>query len=501
MDAGRRGLTRRANAAIIAKTGLMARPGQLCRLGGGPVRKPQPPEDEPTGGRAAQSPLQRYSAQNRSTPTQQGAGSTNGTGPANLWLQGNADALLQQALNALIVGDASSAADAARIALARAEGPERDTYKGWSTWLLGLAHLYANDAAGAAPYIQRAHDLALQTQQPTLAMAVYLAQQLVSSYQQQTAMRQHATRLLKQLEEQDVKVTQQFQAMLKFARDSWPAMQGLALPAGGSSALIEGGAEPAPNPLPPLYVQMLGTFRLLAGDREISLRQSRKAADIFKFMLAHRVRPTSKDALLHTVWPDVELKTAAHRLHLAISSLRQMLAGVAPDSPGYIIYRDDAYFFNPLATIDTDVDRFLEAIRNGKALERASRAGEAIAPYEAAVELYHDDYLVENLYDDWTTTARNHLRETYLTVLGRLCDLYWQASRYEDCLQAARKILAKDNYREDGHRYVMACLNALGQRNQALLQYQICEEVLGADLGVAPTAATTDLYRRIKGDE
>jgi DNA-binding SARP family transcriptional activator len=246
---------------------------------------------------------------------------------------------------------------------------------------------------------------------------------------------------------------------------------------------------------------MLGTFRVVAGGREISLRQSRKAADIFKFMLAHRVRPTSKDTLLHTIWPDVEIKTATHRLHLAISSLRQMLAGAAPDSPGYIIYRDDAYFFNPLATIDTDADRFLESVRHGQALERANRAGEALAPYEAAVELYHDDYLIENLYDDWTASARAHLRETYLTVLGRLCEHYWQAQRFEDCLQTARTMLAKDNYREDGHRYVMGSLHALGQRNQALLQYQICEDVLGADLGVAPTAATTDLYRRIKGDE
>ena len=418
-------------------------------------------------------------------------------------MQGDIDTLLQRALNALIYGDAAAAGDAARVALARADGPERDTYTGWASWLLGLAHLYANDSAGAAPYLQRAHDLALSTQQPTLAMACYLAQQLATSYQQQTQMRQHATNLLKQLEEQEVKLTQQFQAMLKFARDSWPTVQGLALAAGGDSALLppEAALPATTAAMPPLYIQMFGQFRVAVGDQEISLRQSRKAADIFKFMLAHRSRPTSKDALLHTLWPDVEIKTGTHRLHLAISSLRQMLSVGSGDTPGYIIYRDDAYFFNPLATINTDVDRFVDHSRQGQTLERAGRFDDAVAPYEAAAELYHDDYLVENLYDDWTDNDRKHLREMYMRMLARLCEQYLQAGRYDECLQAARKMLAKDNYREDAHRYVMRCLHALGQRNQALLQYQICEEVLGADLGVQPTAPTTELYERIKNEE
>jgi len=459
------------------------------------VKNPKPPDDSTTG--RTPTPLRQFHAQNGSDPPNRGPAPAAG----GLWLHGEADALLQQALTALIYGDASAAADAARIALARADGPDRPAYNGWATWMLGLAHLYANDAPGAAPYLQRAHDLALQTHQPTLAMAVYLAQQLATSYGQQQQMRQHATRLLKQLEEQDVKLTQQFQAMLKFARDSWPTMQGVPLPPSAADAAPGAPIPPAPAPLvlPPLQVQLLGPFRVSVGEREVTLRQSRKAADIFKFMLAHRARPTGKDTLLHTLWPDVESKTGTHRLHLAISSLRQMLAPPGGgDAPAYIIFRDDAYFFNPLATVDTDVDRFLEHIRQGQALDRAARPAEAIAPYEAAAALYRDDYLSDNLYDEWTIPTRTHLRETYLGMLAHLCEAYLQAGRTDDCFQAARQMLAKDTYREDAHRYIMRCLHAGGQRAQALLQYQLCEEVLGADLGTTPTAPTVALYEQIK---
>ncbi|HUS16696.1 MAG TPA: BTAD domain-containing putative transcriptional regulator [Chloroflexia bacterium] len=462
------------------------------------MKNPRPPEDDATKGRPERHRLRVFSAENGSRPP------GNPAAVPSLWLQGNSDALLQQALNALIHGDAAAAADAARIALARAEGPERHANSGWASWMLGLAHLYANDAAGAAPYLQRAQDLALQTHLPTLAMAVYLAQQLATSYQQQHQMRQHAARLLKQLQDDDVKLTQQFQAMLKFARDAWPAMQGVPMPpsAGGNGtpATPPERMTPTPDVMPALRALMLGSFRVTVGEHEVGLRQSRKAADILKFMLAHRARPTSKDTLLQTLWPDVEVKTGTHRLHLAISSLRQMLNAGGAEGPGYILFRDDAYFFNPLATIDTDVDQFLEYARQGQTLERAARSLDAVLAYEAAAELYHDEYLVENVYDEWTATTRDHLRETYLGMLGRLCQQYLAQGRLDECLATARTILAKDNYREDAHRAIMRCLHLQGNRTGALLQYQSCEQVLGADLGAPPTTLTTQLYEQIKND-
>ena len=366
-----------------------------------------------------------------------------------------------------------------------------------------MTHLYNGDSNGAAPYLHRAQDLAMQSGQPKLALAVYLAQQLATSVHHQAEGRQLVARLRKQVEDQEAAVTGQFQSMLKLAREVWPDIQTEPAPSADPGV----GTEPPsprsgfrPDALPPLQVQMLGPFRVAVGGREVSLRQSRKAADVFKYMLAHRVRPTTKDALVQTHWPDVEVRTATHRLQMAVSTLRKLLNTGGDDMPGYIIFSNEAYLFNPLAVIEVDVERFLEYLRQGQALERAGRAADAVQPYEHAVALYNDDYLSDNLYDEWTEAPRNHLRESYLAVLTKLCEYYARAGRYDDCLQSARKILGKDNYREDAHRFVMLSLYALGQRNQALRQYQICEQVLDADLGVPPTGQTVDLYNRIKNE-
>jgi DNA-binding SARP family transcriptional activator len=468
------------------------------------VKNPKPPDDEEHQGRPTRPSSNGSGAQNNSATPRPGGPPGGAADSSGRWLHGDVDSLLQQALNALIHGDAHAAADAARIALARADGPDRKTHSGWAAWLLGLTHLYNADSNGAAPYLHRAQDLAVESGQPTLALAVYLAQQLSTGFLHQVEGRQLVARMAKQVEDQEVALTEQFQAMLKLAREAWPNIQAVPLPPSAGPGLGGEVSPPQsgfrPDALPPLQVQMLGPFRVAVGGREVSLRQSRKAADVFKYMLAHRVRPTTKEALVQTHWPDVEVRTATHRLQMAVSTLRKILNGGADDMPGYIIFSNDAYLFNPLAVIEVDVERFLEHLRQGQVLDRAGRASEAVQPYEHAVALYHDDYLIDNLYDDWTETPRSHLRERYLAVLTRLCEYYITAGRYDDCLQSARKILGKDNYREDAHRFVMISLYALGQRNQALLQYQICEQVLGADLGVPPTGQTVDLYQRIKNE-
>jgi DNA-binding SARP family transcriptional activator len=59
-------------------------------------------------------------------------------------------------------------------------------------------------------------------------------------------------------------------------------------------------------------------------------------------------------------------------------------------------------------------------------------------------------------------------------------------------------MLASDPCREDAHRLVMRCYVRLGERAQALRQYQLCKQILRAEYDVAPEDATTALYDRVR---
>ncbi len=421
-----------------------------------------------------------------------------------LQMDSDADALLQEALDLLLHGDAAGAVDRAYAVQHQASHSGQEIYNGWALWMLGLSHIYLNDSEQAREYLDQANLVALSTQQSPLAMAVYLAQQLINSYQQQSQFRQYVTQLLRQLDDQEAKLTQQFRSMLKLATDTWigiqplnttlPALEGATTP---FTAALPGPAESRSPHLPPLEIRCLGPFQVYQAGQELKLRQSKKSLDIFKYLLAHRERPVSKDTLMHLLWPEVEAGRGAHRLHLAISGLRAMLNPREQETVDYILFREDAYLINPLASVKVDIDLFFAHYKQGMDLVKAGRKAEALAAFEAAVALYRDDYLIENLYDDWTSTTRQHLRQMYMTMLAQMCAAYLRLARDHDCEVVARRMLAHDSCSEEGHRFLMLVYSRSGQRTQALRQFQLYADTLRKELDADPSPALNELYREI----
>ena len=423
-------------------------------------------------------------------------------------LQGPVDSgdLLQQALTLLRGGDAGGAVERARTVQLEAALTGQPVYNGWALWMLGLGHVYLNAIEDARRFLTQAQTVAFDSEQPSLAMAVSLAQQLIAQYEQQGELRRRVTELLQQLDAGEARLTQQFHAILGLATAAWKALPAPAAPVAPvpPQALVASPAvsEAAPvGRLPRLEVRCLGPFQVFVGGQEVALRSRKQAADLLKYLIAHRERPVSRDALLQLLWPDLLDDRVAHRLHMTVSNLRTLLSPPGGEAGEYILRRDDAYLLNPLAPVTVDMELFVNGHQRGQDLLRAGHAAEAQAAFEAAVALYRGDYLVDNLYDDWTGPTRRHLQQMCLTMLGRLAAGYWQQGRDEDCAAAARRILALDSCSEEAYYYLMLVANRTGQRSLALHQYHTCAETLRKELDAEPSARLTELYRRIAGQE
>jgi LuxR family transcriptional regulator, maltose regulon positive regulatory protein len=63
----------------------------------------------------------------------------------------------------------------------------------------------------------------------------------------------------------------------------------------------------------------------------------------------------------------------------------------------------------PTIRVVTDVDEFDRYYERGRRLEREGRTKEAATEYDSALELYRGDYLIEDLYEDWTMVERERL--------------------------------------------------------------------------------------------
>ena len=253
---------------------------------------------------------------------------------------------------------------------------------------------------------------------------------------------------------------------------------------------------------PALRGRFFGHFELLCDGEPIHLGRNGKALAILKYLLAHRARPVSQDHLMGWLWPESSLKKARWSLNSAVHGLRKLL-GDCPTSGEvcYVVLEEGYYRLSPGVWVATDVEEFDELYERGRGLERAGRAEDAAACYEEAIGLYRGDYLVEDLYEDWTMVERERLSNAYVDMLDRLAVHYLQSGQLRESVRACYQVLEKDRSHEDSHRLLMRCYVELGQRGRALRQYRLCERILAQEYGTAPSPETRSLYGELLGDE
>src|SRR5215213_4642245 len=160
----------------------------------------------------------------------------------------------------------------------------------------------------------------------------------------------------------------------------------------------------APAHEPSLQVRFFGHFEMACEGDAIPLGRNGKALTILKYLLANRSRPVSQDHLMGWLWPHSNLKKARWSLNSAIHGLRKLLSECPSSSASmnYVVLEGGYYRLCPTIRVATDVSEFDACYEVGRRLKNANRTEEAAAEYERAIALYRGDYLVEDLYEDWT---------------------------------------------------------------------------------------------------
>ena len=257
-----------------------------------------------------------------------------------------------------------------------------------------------------------------------------------------------------------------------------------------SGELLHRAVSPA---RPHLWARCFGRFELLRDGEAVSLGRNGRAQAILKYLLANRTRPVSQDYLMGWLWPESNAKKARWSLNSAIHALRKIL-GDCPGSANYVLLEEGRYRLSPAVCVSTDVGEFDAFYDRGRLLDKEGQITEAMAEYEAALALYRDDYLIEDLYEDWTMIERERLSNAYIDILCRLAAHYKKTRQIQECVRACYRILEKDHCHENSHRLLMECYIRLGLRARALQQYGLCERVLHREYGVEPSPETQALY-------
>jgi LuxR family maltose regulon positive regulatory protein len=97
----------------------------------------------------------------------------------------------------------------------------------------------------------------------------------------------------------------------------------------------------------------------------------------------------------------------------------------------------------------------------------------------------------------WLIAARDRLRSKFLRTLKALGG-FWEAQEAWDKAQSLyERVLETDNVAEEVYRRLMSCYARAGRPAEALRVYRRCRQMLSLVLGIAPSAETNALCRRI----
>jgi DNA-binding SARP family transcriptional activator len=139
------------------------------------------------------------------------------------------------------------------------------------------------------------------------------------------------------------------------------------------------------------------------------------------------------------------------------------------------------------------VDAFESALR---AAERAPGA-DALVHLQEAIAAYGGPFLPGLGDADWVLDRGAELHRTFAGALAAAGQLLVDAGRPGEAAEVYRRAVAHEPLDETAHRRLMRCLAAIGEPGRVVLIYRELSQRLRAELGVAPAAETTAIYRAL----
>lgn len=234
----------------------------------------------------------------------------------------------------------------------------------------------------------------------------------------------------------------------------------------------------------------------------IVVHVGRRKAVAMLFYLALTRRPRSRDLLADLFWPDLDQFQARSMVRSALKTLNLTVGKQwfhlfedqisLPEQPGLWI----------------DVVRFRSLLAAAEAHHHmpAEYCAECIDKLAEATALAQGAFLEGFSLSDapdfelWQSSESAVLQRELSSALERLVLIHTHNghTHFATAVKYAQQWLWLDPLHEPPHRALMKLYASLGDRTAALYQFEDCRQRLNAELGVTPSAETTDLFAEIR---
>ncbi|MEP7217917.1 MAG: tetratricopeptide repeat protein [Bacteroidota bacterium] len=236
-----------------------------------------------------------------------------------------------------------------------------------------------------------------------------------------------------------------------------------------------------------IEVITFGEFRVIVGGRRLSKGDwnRKRARDLFKLLLVHHRRALTIDEIVDKLWRGTNDRNMEMLVMNAVSHIRKALEpGRSPHSTtSALVSLDRAYMLDLGEHASIDFLRFKELI---VAARRGVTAGERCRIYGAAMDLYADDFLKEDYYEEWTDSERELLKDGFLEAVEYLAGEHLRNGASDLAIELARRALRHDNTSERAYEILLLGLRARGRMGESLKVLEECTSLFRSELGLEP---------------
>lgn len=256
-----------------------------------------------------------------------------------------------------------------------------------------------------------------------------------------------------------------------------------------------------------LAIHLFGGFRVELNGKLLSKFGTDKTRALLAFLALESDRPHRREALASYFWCERPQAAALHSLRQALYQLQSTLCNHSKPEPCLIITANQVQF-NPTSDHWIDVREFHRRISACRSRHPAGveLCDACIRSLQTAVELYRGELLAGftlpdcEEFTDWQMLNQEYCHRRMTLALSMLADHYEASLEYERLLACASRMVQLEPWREQFHMRLMWAMAKVGQRERALMQYEVLSKLLLREFGLLPADEIRLLYEQIRNN-
>jgi DNA-binding SARP family transcriptional activator len=247
-----------------------------------------------------------------------------------------------------------------------------------------------------------------------------------------------------------------------------PGASGLAIlrpdPKPGSISLANGNGHS-----PTLAVRCFGGFSLTWHGAPVDLRVVKpRVRQMLRLLALHAGSPVHRDLLLEALWPATDPGAASRCLHVAVSSLRQLLPANGDGGRPLVARDGEAYRLDLPDGASVDLIEFDRAFADGRIARAGRDIDRSIGAYERVVDLHCGELLPEDGPAEWVVQERSRRCGEACTAAEAIAEMAMEQHDFEAAAAACERGLRIDRYRDKLWRLRVASCEQAGELAAAL---------------------------------